>query len=138
VRIASAVLILETSQEVAWRNAFYYRYYDSRTSFNTPRHLGIRTKDSKLIHFDELNQWELYDLNKDPSEMRNLANEQEYRTIRESLEGTLLKIQWQLGDDPADIGDHPRTGNAALDAEIARRANEKKEAIESKAYKPTR
>ena len=96
-----------------WRTAFYYRYYFSH--FDTPAHLGVRTKNEKLIHFDGLDQWELYDLREDPSEMTNVVDNPKSRERLTSLRTELIELQRQVGDDAKNVGDHPRTGNAELD-----------------------
>lgn len=37
------------------------------------RHYGVRNDRWKLIHFyNDIDQWELYDLQEDPHELRNL------------------------------------------------------------------
>ena len=43
------------------------------------RHYGVRTDRYKLIHFYELDEWELYDLEKDPNEMKNVYSDPLYR-----------------------------------------------------------
>ncbi|MEM1228044.1 MAG: sulfatase [Planctomycetota bacterium] len=105
---------LLTGQAVdQWRTAFYYRYYLSH--FDTPAHMGLRTKNEKLIHFDGLDHWELYDLRNDPSEMNNVVDRPEYRQRLLSLKSELIELGQQVGDDPEDVGDYPRTGNTELD-----------------------
>ena len=96
-----------------WRESFYYRYYFSH--FKTPRHLGLRTRDFKLIHFDGIDDWELYNLKTDPKEMRNLANNPNWKATLTELKAKLTELQQNVGDHLADIGDHPRTGNVILD-----------------------
>jgi arylsulfatase A-like enzyme len=108
-----------------WRDSFYYRYYYSH--FDTPSHFGLRTNDRKLIYFDSRDEWELYDLRSDPTEMKNLSNNPAWSKRATSLKSELFQLQKQVGDDPNDIGDHPRTGNAALDQlENERAARNKK------------
>ncbi len=109
----SLVPLLKGEAVDDWREAFYYRYYFSH--FDTPAHMGVRTADEKLIHFDGMDHWELYDLKNDPSEVVNLAENPEYRERLVALRKRLIALQRQAGDDPLDIGDHPRTGNPVLD-----------------------
>ena len=46
------------------------------------RHYGVRTERYKLIHFyDDIDQWELYDLQTDPTEMNNLFDKPGYESI---------------------------------------------------------
>ena len=67
-----------------WRDRIYYHYYH-HGAHNVPRHDGIRNTDYKLIHFYTDHVYELYDLNKDPHELENLAQKPEYLNIRNKL-----------------------------------------------------
>jgi len=106
-------LLLKGKSPSDWRTAFYYRYYHSH--FNTPAHFGVRSRDMKLIHFDQLDHWELYDLKADPSEMVNRAYAPEWRGRFEAMQTLLADLQQAVGDDPADVGNNPRSGNPELD-----------------------
>ena len=103
-----------------WRQSFYYRYYYSH--FDTPSHYGIRTRNEKLVYFDNRDEWELYDLSSSPTETNNLASNPEWSDTMAVLKEELLSLQSSLGDDPEDIGDQPRTGNPLLDKLEADRA----------------
>jgi arylsulfatase A-like enzyme len=96
-----------------WRNSFYYRYYYSH--FDTPPHFGIRSTDQKLIYYDSRDEWEFYDLRSDPTEMHDLSKNPAWGNRMFSMKTELTQLQKQVGDNPNDIGDNPRTGNAALD-----------------------
>lgn len=76
-------------------------------------HYGIRTLDYKLIYYycDPLSQkgsrndshkpyWELYDLKKDPYEVKNVYGDPEYKEIQEDLTAQLHEIQQEVGDTP--------------------------------------
>lgn len=91
-----------------WRESMYYRYYFSH--FETEPHYGVRTKTHKLIHFHRLNQWELFDLAKDPNELNNVCEDPAYRDVVRQLKAELARLQQALNDDVNDVGDHPRTG----------------------------
>ena len=54
-----------------WRTAMYYRYYHYPQHHRVQPHYGIRTERYKLIYFNKIDQWELYDLEKDPHELKN-------------------------------------------------------------------
>jgi len=104
----SVVPLLQRATPADWRTSMYYRYYLSH--FNTEPHYGVRTKTHKLICFNRVKQWELYDLAKDPREMNNVYNQPEYADVVEKLKAELTRLQQELKDVPADIGDNPRTG----------------------------
>lgn len=64
------------------------------------RHYGIRTKRYKLIHFyNDIDTWELYDLEKDPKEMHNVYNDANMQPVVKKLKKELWKLQEQY-DDP--------------------------------------
>jgi arylsulfatase A-like enzyme len=102
----SVVPLLLGTTPSDWRRSMYYRYYYSH--FETEPHFGVRTHTHKLIHFDRIDQWELYDLVKDPQEMNNVYNDPAYQNVVKELKRELKRLQAELGDDPQDTGENPR------------------------------
>ncbi len=94
-----------------WRESMYYRYYYSH--FETEPHYGIRTYTHKLICFDRIDQWELYDLEKDPMEMKNLYGQPGTAKLTVKLKEKLYQLQSELGDKKEDEGDFPNLGKLA-------------------------
>jgi arylsulfatase A-like enzyme len=80
-----------------WRRAMYYRYYHPG-DHNVAAHYGIRTDRYKLIYFNKLDQWELYDLRNDPIEMRNLYSEPSLTGIITQLKTEMYRLKKQLKD----------------------------------------
>ncbi len=107
----SFVSLLKGDVPSDWRTSMYYRYYYSH--FQTESHYGVRTHEHKLIYFDRIKQWELYDLKKDPQEMNNVYDDPKYQTIVKTLKKELKRLQKELGDDPKDVGDNPNIGALA-------------------------
>ena len=105
----SFVPLLEGKVPSGWRKSMYYRYYYSH--FETEPHLGVRTHKHKLIYFDRIDQWELYDLVKDPTEMNNVYEDANYQIIVKKLKRELKRLQTELKDDIKDIGDNPNMGD---------------------------
>ena len=97
-----------------WPESCYYHYYEFPAVHMAKRHYGIRTKRHKLIHFyDDIDAWELYDLEKDPQELRNVFADPSYAGVRRSLEAELRRLRtFYRDDDPA--GPSPRTPDGAL------------------------
>ena len=85
------------NDDTEWRDAIYYHYYEK--GFGATPHYGVRTNRYKLIHFyDVVDSWELYDLETDPNEMKNLYNDPGYeKTIRE-LKDKLIEMQKEYMD----------------------------------------
>ncbi len=103
--------LLEGKQPADWRQSMYYRYYFSH--FETEPHYGVRTYQHKLIYFDRIQQWELYDLEKDPQEMLNVYEEEAYAPVVTALKKEIKRLQAVLDDRPDDTGDHPDLGELA-------------------------
>lgn len=82
----------------AWRTSFYYRYYHDPGNHNTRAHYGIRTTTHKLLFFWTKNQYELYDLVKDPEELRNVYNDPAYARTADALKKEMLRLKTELGD----------------------------------------
>lgn len=83
-----------------WRKGIYYHYQEFPAEHMVKRHYGIRGDRYKLIHFYfDINNWEFYDLNTDPCEMRNLIGEPEYQSRIDSMKQELRKLQIHY-DDP--------------------------------------
>jgi arylsulfatase A-like enzyme len=81
-----------------WRKEIYYHYYEQ--SFGLTRHYGIRTAKYKLIHFyNPVDCWELYNLQTDPSEMRNLIDVPEMQQIVLDLKIRLKDLQVNYKDE---------------------------------------
>lgn len=87
-----------------WRTGVYYHYYEYPSWHSVKRHYGVRTADYKLIHFyNDVDEWELYDLKKDPREMRNVYDDPDYATVRADLHARLEALQRECGDtDPCE------------------------------------
>jgi arylsulfatase A-like enzyme len=62
------------------------------------RHYGIRTKRHKLIHYYEIGEWELFDLESDPDELRSVYDDPAYQDAVEELKVRLdaLRTQYQV------------------------------------------
>jgi arylsulfatase A-like enzyme len=82
-----------------WRTSMYYRYYHDPGHHNTRAHLGVRTRTHKLIHFWKKDQWELFDLAKDPYELHNLYGQPGQDALAASLKAELQRLKRELKDD---------------------------------------
>ncbi len=83
-----------------WRQSIYYRYYESGRPHHVAQHYGVRTHTHKLIYYNQIGEWELFDLQADPLELTNVYDVPDYRDIRITLEEELQRLQMQYGDRP--------------------------------------
>jgi arylsulfatase A-like enzyme len=60
---------------------------------------SVRTSGHKLIVYPKVGVTQLFDLEKDPWEMRNLADDRKYAVVRKSLLERLHGLQRELGDE---------------------------------------
>jgi len=82
-----------------WRTSMYYHYYEYPAVHSVKRHYGVRTKRYKLIHFyHDIDEWELYDLQKDPKEMKNVLNDPAYTGIVKELKAELEQLREKYKD----------------------------------------
>ncbi|MBK6931580.1 MAG: sulfatase [Saprospirales bacterium] len=96
-------LISSGQTPAGWRDATYYHYYEYPAVHAVKRHYGLRTKRYKLLHFYfDIDAWELYDLEKDPQELRNVYDDPAYFNIRFSLTRRLRQLQEYYGERPED------------------------------------
>lgn len=82
-----------------WRTSMYYRYYHYPMHHKVQPHYGIRTERYKLIYFNKINQWELYDLDKDPKEMRNIYGDAAQAELIKKLKEEMYKLKKELKDE---------------------------------------
>ena len=83
-----------------WRKSMYYHYYEYPAVHSVKRHYGVRTKRYKLIHFyNDIDEWELYDLKEDPKEMKNVFDDPAYANIVKELKVELQALREKYKDD---------------------------------------
>ena len=93
---------LLAGKRVPWRSSFFYEYFEYPAEHCVRKHRGIRTERWKLLHFwEQPEEYELFDLQADPDETRNLAGEPRHRATLERLTTQLAALRRELGDtDP--------------------------------------
>ncbi len=98
-----------------WRQAMYYRYWmHNDADHHVPAHYGVRTKEYKLIYYygqplgmkgahppASVPEWEFYDLQDDPREMKNRYADPKYQPVIAKLKTELARLQREVGDTPA-------------------------------------
>jgi arylsulfatase A-like enzyme len=88
-----------------WRTAMYYRYYHYPQDHRVQPHYGIRTERYKLIYYNKLDQWELFDLRQDPHELNNLYGDPAQTETVKRLKAELYRLKRELKDND-QFADH--------------------------------
>lgn len=94
--------LLKVNSKATWRDAIYYHYYEFPQPHHVSPHFGIRTNRYKLIRFYKAhNNWELYDLQNDRHEMKNLYGRKGMEAITKKLKNQLNILIGQYKDTEA-------------------------------------
>jgi len=113
----SLLPLLSGQQPDDWRQSIFYAYYEDSwrlagfkqkdlsdpsfqyfTAHRVGPHRGVRTDRYKLIeYYSEGDYWELFDLETDPNELRNLYGEPGYEDITQKLKQELRRLQKLYG-----------------------------------------
>ncbi|WP_420601053.1 sulfatase [Flagellimonas sp.] len=97
----SLVPLLKGNTQAWNRDGVYYHYYEYPAEHAVKRHYGIATKTHKLIHFyHDVDEWELYDLEKDPNEMNNVYADPTYSSVVDQLKKELDELRKKYKDSP--------------------------------------
>lgn len=104
--------ICETGSEPEeWKKEAYYRYWMHMAHHDNPGHVGIRTKEHKLIFYYGAKYdgsyrtppaWELYDLRKDPQEKVNVYDDPAYKELVAELKQRFADLRRRVGDTGED------------------------------------
>ena len=86
-----------------WRTSMYYHYYEYPAVHMVRRHYGVRTQRYKLIHYYNLKEWELFDLEKDPHELRSVYDDPAYSEVVTRLKQEIERLRQELAV-PEDTG----------------------------------
>jgi arylsulfatase A-like enzyme len=102
---------------VPWRDAFLYQYDEYPAGHCVRKHRGIRTAQWKLIHFfEQPEEWELYDLARDPDETRNVVSDARNGGVVRELRARMAQLREELRDfdtpGPAPLAQLCRDGHA--------------------------
>lgn len=98
----SLLPVFKNASVKQWRDKVYYHYFEWPNEHTVYPHFGVRNKRYKLIRFykPELS-WELYDLQKDRSEMKNVFTDPAYKNIVSSMKKELKTLIKKYRDTEA-------------------------------------
>ena len=76
-----------------WRKDWLYEYFEYPGPHSVPKHRGVRTDRYKLIHYwEDPQEFELYDLQEDPGELRNLYGDPRHAALTRQLRARLEEL----------------------------------------------
>jgi arylsulfatase A-like enzyme len=94
--------ILEGKKPADWRKSVYYHYYEFPQPHHVHPHDGVRTDRYKLIHYYTLKEWELFDLQKDPHELKSVYDDPAFAAVREEMTKELQRLRAELKDSDGE------------------------------------
>jgi len=93
----SFVPVLKGEAPADWRQSIYYHWF-STGGHMVPIHYGVRTPRHTLAYFTATNEWELFDLETDPLQMRSVYADPAYAPTVTSLKTELTRLRTLYGD----------------------------------------
>ena len=95
-------LPLLTGNKTGWKDQAYYHYYEYPQPHHVSPHFGLRTERYTIARFyGPENFWELYDIQKDPHNLKNLYGQKGYEKITAMLKAQLKDHIMRYKDDEA-------------------------------------
>jgi len=97
----SFVHVLKNTKE-EHRKDLYYHYFENGEHAVSP-HFGVRDDRYKLIrYYKRIENWELFDLKKDPNELRNVYKDLAYQHVVTKMKQKLIEQIRQFDDKEAE------------------------------------
>ena len=106
----SFVPLLKGEMPKDWRTSMYYRYYHYPQDHRVQPHYGVRTLTHKLIYFNKIDAWELYDLTKDPEELKNVYGDPANADLVKQLKEEMFRLKKELKDENQFQDELPKGG----------------------------
>lgn len=88
-----------------WRDAIYYQYSGEATHA-VAAHDGVRNDRYKLMWFPKTKEWNLFDLEKDPQEMKSVAGDPAYAETLESMKRLYTELREKYRVSEATVPAH--------------------------------
>ncbi|QTN32759.1 sulfatase-like hydrolase/transferase [Akkermansiaceae bacterium] len=88
-----------------WRDAVFYQYSGENTHA-VARHDGVRDSRHKLMHFPDTDEWMLFDLEKDPQEMKNVFADPAYAAVVAKMKSLYADLKEQYGANASTFPMH--------------------------------
>ncbi len=100
---------MATGGDRGWRDEWLYEYFEYPAGEAVRPHRMIRTDTHKFVHyFADPQEYELYDLSKDPGERNNLAGKAEFGTLQKELAERMERLRQATHDHTTNAIDQSR------------------------------
>ncbi|MFA4976407.1 MAG: sulfatase/phosphatase domain-containing protein, partial [Sphingobacterium sp.] len=97
----SFVHVLKNNKEEHRKDLFYH-YFENGEHAVSP-HFGVRDDRYKLIrYYKRIENWELFDLQKDPNELHNVYKDPAYQSVVKLMKKKLITQMRQFDDKEAE------------------------------------
>lgn len=97
------VLLNQGQTPADWRDAIYYAYYENAAVHEVPMHDGVRTDRYKAFFLPRTSEWQLFDLQLDPQELRSRHDDPQYAPILAALQQRTTDLRRFYRVNPAAI-----------------------------------
>ncbi len=94
-----SLMPLFRGEESGWRKSLYYAYYELG-EHAVPQHFGVRTDKHKLIYFPVSDEWNMFDLERDPGEMKSVHADAAYQDKRKELAAEFKRLRQKFDAPP--------------------------------------
>jgi len=96
----SLLPLLKGEHPADWRHSFYYHFYED--AYGVPPQYGVVTDRYKLMHIlnARYNYWEMFDLQTDPLEVKNIYDDPAYAQEKKTLATELARLRAELAVPP--------------------------------------
>lgn len=98
----SLLPVLKGNKPADWRKEIYY-FYSGEPTHQVAAHDGIRSETHKLMYFPKTNEWNLFDLQKDPDEMKSVHADPAYAEIFEGMKNRYAELRAQYHMSTATV-----------------------------------
>ncbi len=98
----SLVPLLKGERPADWRKEIYY-FYSGEATHHVAAHDGIRSETHKLMYFPQTKEWNLFDLQKDPDEMKSVHDDPAYAEIFAAMKKRYAELRAEYHMSPATL-----------------------------------
>lgn len=106
--------LLKGETPADWRKDWLYEYYEYPGPHSVKPNRGVADERYKYIHYyTDPVEYELYDLETDPNEIKNLAGDPKFADIRNRMAKRLDELRKETGDQSGDVNPADMTGRPA-------------------------